>query len=77
MENMLVDIVKELVDKPEDVVVTVRNEDNSDAYVLELSVAEEDVGRVIGRNGKIARALRTIIKAASIHNNKRYTLEIL
>jgi uncharacterized protein len=51
--------------------------EDGDETVIELEVAEGDLGRVIGRSGRIARALRTVLGAAGAKNDKRYALEIL
>jgi predicted RNA-binding protein YlqC (UPF0109 family) len=51
--------------------------EDGDETVIELEVAEEEMGKVIGRSGRIARALRTVLAAAGSKNNKRYALEIL
>nr|GBO96706.1 KH domain RNA binding protein YlqC [Nitratidesulfovibrio sp. HK-II] len=68
-------IARSLVDKPEDVHVTeVEGEQTS---VLELKVAKEDLGKVIGKQGRTARAMRTILGAASTKARKRSVLEIL
>jgi len=68
-------IARSLVDKPEDVHVTeVEGEQTS---VLELKVAKEDLGKVIGKQGSTARAMRTILGAASTKARKRSVLEIL
>ena len=68
-------IARSLVDKPEDVHVTeVEGEQTS---VLELKVAKEDLGKVIGKQGRTARAMRTILGAASTKVRKRSVLEIL
>jgi len=65
-------VAKALVDTPEEVFVEV-----FDDGVIELEVAESDVGKVIGRQGRTARALRTLLGAAGHRARKRYTLEIL
>jgi len=65
-------IAKSLVDAPEEVFVEV-----FDDGVLELEVAENDVGKVIGRQGRTARALRALLSAAGHRAHKRYTLEIV
>ena len=65
-------IVKSLVDAPEAVSVK-----QVDGDVLELTVAPNEVGKVIGRQGRTARALRTLLSAVGIRAHKRYTLEIL
>jgi predicted RNA-binding protein YlqC (UPF0109 family) len=68
-------LAKVLVEVPEEVTVEPFEEDGQ--TVLELVVAEADVGRVIGRHGRTARSLRTILHAASLRTRKRYQLEIL
>ena len=75
MERLLEYLAKHLVDKPEEVRVvrTVRD----DTVVLELHVAQEDIGKVIGRQGRIARALRTLVRASGGHRNERAVLEIV
>jgi hypothetical protein len=68
-------ITKALVDKPEEVVVSeIEGEQTS---VIELKVAKEDLGKVIGKQGRTARAMRTILSAASTKINKRSVLEII
>jgi len=75
MKDLIAYIAKALVDKPEDVVVTeIIGEQTS---VIELKVAKEDLGKVIGKQGKTARAMRTILSAASTKLNKRSVLEII
>ncbi len=64
-----------LVDKPEDVKVTEKEGDH--ATIIELSVAPDDMGKVIGKQGRIAKAIRTVVKAASIRENKKYIVEII
>ena len=68
-------IAKALVDEPEQVAVEVVEEDGG--TVLELKVAPSDVGKVIGKQGRTARAMRTLLGAASMKLHKRYSLEIL
>ena len=75
MKDLIAYIAKALVDKPEEVVVTeIRGQQTS---VIELKVAKEDLGKVIGKQGRTARALRTILSAASTKIRKRSVLEIL
>jgi len=64
-----------LVEKPEAVVIKEIN--TEDSNVIELRVAPEDIGKVIGRNGRIARSLRTLVTAAGVKEGKNYTLEII
>lgn len=68
-------IAKSLVDDPER--VSVQQLENDQATVLELSVAEGDLGKVIGKQGRTARALRALLAAAGIRLHKRFTLEIV
>jgi predicted RNA-binding protein YlqC (UPF0109 family) len=75
MKDLITYIAKALVDKPEEVVVTeIEGEQTS---VIELKVAKEDLGKVIGKQGRTARAMRTILSAASTKINKRSVLEII
>lgn len=75
MRELLEYLAKALVDHPEDVVV---NETVTDTtVVLELTVAKDDIGKVIGKQGRIARALRTIVKASAVKNGKRAIVEIV
>ena len=74
MKQVLIDIAKALVSKPEEVVVTEKRDGN--VLHLELSVAPEDMGKVIGKQGKIAKAMRTIVRAATPRSSKRYVVEI-
>ena len=75
MEELLAWIARGLVDEPD--AVRVERVDEPDAVVLRLSVAPDDVGKVIGRQGRIARALRTIVRASGAHQNERVQLEIV
>jgi len=68
-------VTKALVDTPDQVSVSHVEEDGE--TVLELTVAETDLGRVIGKSGRTARALRTLLSAAGVKAGKRYALEIL
>jgi predicted RNA-binding protein YlqC (UPF0109 family) len=75
MKDLIAYIAKALVDKPEEVVVTEIKGENT--FVIELRVAKEDIGKVIGKQGHTARAIRTILGAASAKLKKRSVLEIL
>lgn len=75
MKELLETIAKSLVSKPDE--VSVKEIDNGDSIVLELSVAQEDMGKVIGRQGRIAKAIRAVMKAASLKENKKVSVEIL
>lgn len=75
MRNLVEQIAKALVDQPDQ--VEVREVVGEQTSVLELRVAKEDLGRVIGKQGKTARAMRTILAAAGMKLRKRFVLEIL
>ncbi len=75
MKDLVEAIAKALVDDPSQ--VTVRSVDGEQVTVLELRVAPGDLGKVIGRQGRTAKAVRTILGAAGMKLHKRYTLEIL
>ena len=75
MEKLVAVIAKSLVEHPEAVEVSSRQEDGQ--TVLSLHVAEDDMGKVIGRQGRIAKALRTVVKAAATRENKKVTVEII
>jgi uncharacterized protein len=75
MRILIEQIAKALVDVPDQVAVEAVDED--EGTVLELKVADQDLGKVIGKQGRTARAMRTLLGAASIKQHKRYTLEIL
>ena len=68
-------LARQLVEKPDEVKVEEFDED--DAFVIELHVASEDLGRVIGRGGRIARAMRTLVRAGGAHGDRRVLLEIV
>ena len=75
MKKLVEDIAKALVDIPEE--VSVRVVEGEQVTVLELRVAASDLGKVIGREGRTAGAIRTILNAAGMKLNRRYKLEIL
>ena len=75
VDDLLEDLARRLVDEPD--AVRVEREEREDAVVLRLHVAKDDVGKVIGRQGRIARALRQIVRAASGRQRKRVVLEIV
>lgn len=76
MEKDLVEfMVKSLVDKPEEVAINVIEGEKS--TILELHVASDDIGKVIGKQGRIAKAIRTILSASATKDGKRAVLEIL
>jgi predicted RNA-binding protein YlqC (UPF0109 family) len=75
MKQLIEDIAKALVDLPEEVIV--KSVDGEQVTVLELKVAPSDLGKVIGKQGRTARSIRTILGAAGMKLNRRFTLEIL
>jgi predicted RNA-binding protein YlqC (UPF0109 family) len=75
MKELIERIARALVDKPEEVMVTALQ--GSQSTVLELKVAKEDLGKIIGKQGRTARSLRTILGAASAKERKRVVLEIV
>ena len=75
MNELLLYIAQNLVDDPDAVSVTER--ENGNELVLELRVAESDMGKVIGRQGRIAKAIRTVVKAASANSEKPVFVEII
>ena len=75
MKELVEIIAKALVDRPE--MVKVRETENERSIVLELTVAPEDMGKVIGKNGRIARAIRTVVKSSSAKLDKKVIVEIL
>ena len=74
LKQILTDIAKAIVDEPD--AVTVIENDNGSSVVLTLSVAAPEMGKVIGRNGRIAKAIRTVMKAAANADGKKVTVEI-
>jgi predicted RNA-binding protein YlqC (UPF0109 family) len=76
MRELLEFLARSLVEDPEAVRVT-EVEEGDGEIVLEVEVAEDDIGRVIGRGGRVANALRAVIKAAATREEKRATVEIL
>ena len=74
MKELLTHIAKNLVDKPE--LVSVTEEEQGGVVALRLTVGPEDMGKVIGKQGRIARAIRSVIKAAAISAGKKVTVEI-
>lgn len=74
LKATLIDIAKAIVDNPDEVTV-IENED-SNSITLVLSVAPDDMGMVIGKHGKIAKAIRSLIKAAAGNTNKKVNVEI-
>ncbi|WP_313526062.1 KH domain-containing protein [Anaerotignum sp.] len=75
MKELLEVIAKNLVDQPEKVQVS--ETESERALVLELKVAPEDMGKVIGKQGRIAKAIRTLVKASGVHEDKKIIVEII
>ena len=75
MKELVKVIAMALVDHPDQVVVT--EEETDKAIVVELKVAPEDMGKVIGKQGRIAKSIRTVVKAASTKDDKKVVVEIL
>ena len=75
MEDLLAYIAKGLVDRPEEVSVESFEED--DALVLELSVAEDDTGKVIGRSGRTVNAIRTVMRACGAKQDRRVLVDVV
>ena len=75
MKEIVEIIAKSLVDNPSAVVINEKEEDN--VVIYELHVATEDMGKVIGKQGRIAKALRTVVKAAAPREDKKVNVEII
>lgn len=75
MKELVEVIAKALVDNPDEVVVTEKTEGKN--VTVELHVAASDMGKVIGKQGRIAKAIRSVVKAASFKDNKRVDVEII
>jgi len=75
MQELITFIAKSLVDNPEDVQVTVTEED--DTILVDLAVAKDDLGKVIGKQGRTARAMRSLLSAAAGKEDKKSRLNIL
>ncbi|MBQ9757263.1 MAG: KH domain-containing protein [Clostridia bacterium] len=75
MKELLEFIAKTMVSEPD--AVEVKETVSGDSIVLSLHVAEGDMGKVIGKQGRIAKAIRTVVKAAASHENKKVTVDIV
>ena len=75
MKELVEVIAKALVDNPDEVVVTEKNDGRS--VIIELHVAASDMGKVIGKQGRIAKAIRSVVKAASTREDKHVDVEIV
>ena len=76
MQELLITIVKGLVENPDAVTVTVDEPDDRGVVVYHLHVAEEDMGRVIGKQGRIAKAIRTVVKAGATRTGEKVQVDI-
>lgn len=76
MKDLLISIVSGLVDEPDQIAVTVDDPDEEGVVVYHLKVADGDVGRVIGKEGRIAKAIRTVMRAAATRQNAKVAVEI-
>ncbi|WP_099190412.1 KH domain-containing protein [Tepidibacter mesophilus] len=75
MRELVEKIAKALVDNPDEVVV--KETEGTHSIIIELRVAQEDMGKVIGKQGRIAKAIRTLVKSAAIKQNKQVSVEIV
>ena len=75
MKELLEFIAKSMVENPDAVVIN--EKDNGSSITLELTVGEGDMGKVIGKQGRIAKAIRTVVSAAAVKQNKKYYVEII
>lgn len=75
MQELLTFVAQSLVDHPEQ--VSVHTTEGPEAIILELNVAEEDMGKVIGKQGRIAKAIRSVVKAASLKTGENVMVEIV
>ncbi|MEG0844162.1 MAG: KH domain-containing protein [Romboutsia sp.] len=75
MKELVLDIAKALVDSPEQVIVEETKE--KDEIILKLKVSSEDMGKVIGKQGRIAKAIRTVVRSAANRENVKVSLEIV
>lgn len=76
MEELLIGIARGLVDNPDGVSVTVDEADAEGVIVYHLHVSEDDIGRVIGKQGRIAKAIRTVMRSAANRRNEKIQVEI-
>ena len=77
MKELLEFIVRSIASNPDEVKVTESREDNGNKVLLQLEVSPDDKGKVIGRKGRVAQSIRTVLRVASIKNGTRAVLEIL
>lgn len=75
MKNLVEVIAKSLVNNPDE--VRVKETEGNSSIIIELSVAPEDMGKVIGKQGRIAKAIRTVVKSAAVKTDKKVIVEII
>ena len=75
MKNLVENLVKSLVDSPDE--VNIRQTEGDSVLILEIRVGNDDIGKVIGKEGRIANAIRTLVKAAAAKLDKKATVEII
>ncbi|MGM0568823.1 MAG: KH domain-containing protein [Elusimicrobiota bacterium] len=75
MKDVVIEIVKNLVDHPDE--VDAKEVEGEQTTIIEISTNPEDIGKVIGKKGRTIKALRTIVNAAAVRNDKRVTVEIV
>ena len=75
LKQILIDMAKSLVDSPDEVTVVISDE-TEDCVTFELSVAPDDMGKVIGRHGRIAKAIRTVMRAAAVRKDVKVQVDI-
>ncbi len=75
MKQLLEIIVKNLVDEPD--LVSISESKNNNTIILKLKVAPDDMGKVIGKQGRIAKSIRNVLRAGATHNNEKVKLQIL
>ena len=75
MKELVEVIAKALVDNPDEVVATEKETDN--AIIVELKVADDDMGKIIGKQGRIAKSIRSVVKAAASKNDKKVIVDII
>ena len=75
MKQILETIVKNIVENPDEVTITEKEEDNK--VIFEVKVAESDMGRIIGKQGKVANSIRTLMRALNSKDKKRISIEFL
>ena len=77
MKELLIYIAKNLVDKPEEVTVEEELREGTNIVVYKLRVAEDEMGKVIGKQGTIAKAIRSVMRAAAVRENKKVIVDIV